>query len=122
VFDELSAAELAAATAEAAEAGLAAARLTAAKRLVAGPASGAGRPAAVVKLLMERDATDPRWERLEPFEQRWSLLVLRIVAAVMDPVGAVADARWRGSTWAAIAVALGGVSAQAAQQRFAARL
>ena len=96
MFDEPTADELAAAAADAADAGLAAARLAAARRLVAGPASGVGRPAAVVTLLMERDETDARWERLGPFERRWSLLVVRIVASVLDPAPAVADARRRG--------------------------
>lgn len=118
MFDELTSDELAAAAAAAADGGLSVARLTAAKRLVEGPATGVGRPTAVVKLLMERDTTDPRWERLQPFEQRWSLLVVRLVAPVMDPVRAVGDARRRGVTWAAIGAALG-VSSQAAQQRFA---
>lgn len=121
MFDDLPADELAAASAQTAEAGLAAARLVAAKRLAAGPASGVGRPAALVALLMARDQADPRWERLWPYEQAWSLLVLRIAAPVMDPVTAVGDARWRGVTWVGIATALG-TSAQAAQQRFGSRL
>ena len=121
VFDELTVDELALAASDAANAGLASARLTAAKRLVAGPAAGVGRPAAVLDLLMARDESDPRWERIGPFEQRWALLVVRIVAP-MDPAPAIADARRRGATWAGIASALGGVSAQAAQQRFAARI
>ena len=122
VFDDLPDAELAAASANAAAAGLASARVYAAKQLVKGPVSGVGRPAGVVDLLVARDEQDSHWERLEPFEQRWSLLVVRIVAPVMDPVEAVADARRRGASWAAIGAALGGVSAQAAQQRFASRL
>ena len=76
----------------------------------------------MVTLLMERDETDARWERLGPFERRWSLLVVQIVASVLDPAPAVADARRRGATWADIGSALGGVSAQAAQQRFAPRI
>ena len=75
----------------------------------------------MVRLLMERDETDARWERLGPFEQRWSLLVIRIVAPVMDPLAAVADARRRGLSWAAIASALG-VAAPTAHERFAARV
>lgn len=118
MFDELSGDELAAASADASAAGLEAARLTAAGRLAKGPAAGIGRPAALVKLLMTRDETDARWERLEPFELRWALLVVRIVAPVMDPAPAVADARRRGATWAAVGAA-SGVSAQAAQQRYA---
>lgn len=97
------------------------ARLAAAKKLVAGPAVGAGRPSAVADLLMSRDESDPRWERLEPFERRWALLVVRIAVRVIDPVAAVADARRRGSSWADIASALG-VTAPAAHERFAARV
>ena len=121
MFDELSGDELAVASADAAAAGLDAARLAAAARLAKGPASGVGRPAALVKLLMARDEAGDHWELLAPFEQRWALLVVRIVAPVMDPAPAVADARLRGVTWAAVGAALGGVSAQAAQQRFASR-
>lgn len=122
VFDDLAPDELAAASTATADAGLFAARAFAVERLIDGPAAGLGRPATLVKLLIDRDEADPRWERLAPFEQRWALLVLRIVAPVMDPVAAVADARLRGATWAAIADALGGVTAQAAQQRFSSKL
>lgn len=121
MFDELTSDELAAAAADAAGAGLDAARLTAAARLAKGPVSGAGRPAALVKLLMARDETDPKWERLEPFERRWSLLVVRIVGSVMDPVAAVRDARRRGASWASVGAALG-VTVQTAHERFAARM
>lgn len=121
MFDEPTDDELAQASRTAAEAGLAAARLIAATRLVDGPGKGVGRPAAVVKLLMARDETDARWERLGPFEHQWALLVIRIVAPVMDPVSAVADARRRGSSWAAIGSALG-VTAQSAHTRFAGRM
>lgn len=121
MFDELSGDELYAASAATAAAGLDAARLAAAARLAKGPAAGLARPPALVKLLMARDVGDESWERLGPFEQRWSLLVLRIVAPVMDPVEAVADARRRGASWAAIAGALG-VKAPTAHERFASRL
>lgn len=122
VFDELSAEELAQASRAVSAAGLESARLTAVGRFTTdGPGRGVGRPAAVVELLMARDDADERWERVAPFEQRWALLVVRIVAAVMDPVGAVADARRRGCSWAVIGAALG-VSAQAAHERFAARV
>lgn len=121
MFDELTGDELTAASAAAAAAGLEAARLSAATRLAKGPASGAGRPAALVKLLMARDEAGEHWELLAPFEQRWALLVVRIVAPVMDPVEAVADARRRGASWAAVGVALG-VKAPTAHERFASRL
>lgn len=118
MFDELAGDELMEASRAVVEAGLAAARLVAADRLLAGPAEGLGTPAALVDLMMARDAADPRWERLEPFERRWSLLVLRLMdARVKDPSEAVADARRRGATWVSIAGALG-VSTQAVHGRF----
>jgi hypothetical protein len=80
-----------------------------------------GPPAAVVDLMMAREAADERWERLAPYEQRWALLVVRIMAAVMDPIEAVGDARRRNCSWALIGTALG-VSAQAAHERFAGRV
>jgi hypothetical protein len=116
VFDDMDPDELAQARARVAAAGLDAARLVAAARLVDGPAVGLGKPAAVVELLMARDRTDTRWERLEPFELRWSLLVVRLMAPT-NPADAVADARRRGASWAAIGSALG-VTAQSAHGRF----
>ncbi|MEY8019111.1 hypothetical protein [Mycobacterium servetii] len=122
VFDDLTDEEVLASATEAAAAGLDAVRLAAADRLVQGPAAGLGDPAAVVQLLMTRDVRDPRWERLAPFEQRWAALVVRITAvAGMDPVAAVADARRRDVSWAALATALG-VTAQSAHRRFADRV
>lgn len=116
VFDELGPAELTEARAQVAAAGLDAARLVAAARLVDGPGAGLGKPAAVVSLLMARDRSDPRWERLEPFELRWSLLVVRLMASA-NPAAAVADARQRGASWAGVGAALG-VKAQSAHGRF----
>ena len=116
VFDDLAVDELAQAQAQVAAAGLSAARLLATTRLVEGPAAGLGKPAVVIGLLMERDRTDTRWERLEPFELRWSLLVVRLMAPT-SPADAVADARRRGASWAAIGTALG-VKAQSAHGRF----
>jgi hypothetical protein len=121
MFDDMTDDELAQASRTAAEAGLAAARLVAATRLTDGPGKGIGRPPAVVKMMMARDQTDARWERLGPYEHQWALLVIRIVAPVMDPVSAVADARRRGSSWATIGTALG-VAAQSAHTRFAGRI
>ncbi|MBS1691188.1 MAG: hypothetical protein JST91_03000 [Actinobacteria bacterium] len=118
MFDDLVGDELMNASRSVVDAGLEAARLVAAKRLLAGPAVGLGKPAALVELLMARDTSDDRWERLEPFEQRWALLVVRLMdARVKDPSEAVADARRRGATWATIAAALG-VTAQAVHGRF----
>lgn len=116
VFDDLGPAELTEARARVAAAGLDAARVVAAERLVDGPAAGLGKPPVVVGLLMARDRSDPRWERLEPFELRWSLLVVRLMASA-NPADAVADARLRGASWAAVGAALG-VKAQSAHGRF----
>jgi hypothetical protein len=116
VFDEMDSDELSQAQAQVAAAGLNAARLVAATRLVDGPAVGLGKPAGVVDLLMARDRADARWERLEPFELRWSLLVVRLMAST-NPADAVADARRRGASWAVIGSALG-VTAQSAHGRF----
>ena len=121
MFDELTDDELETASGQAAAAGLYSARLAAAERLVNGPGSGAGKPQTVVEALMARDEADPRFERLQPWEERWALLVIKIAAPVMDPVAAIADARRRGLSWAAIGAALG-VSAQSAHTRFAARV
>ncbi|MDA3664968.1 hypothetical protein PFJ02_23675 [Mycobacterium xenopi] len=120
VFDELDAEELTAARTRVADAGLDAARRLATTRLVDGPAAGLAKPATVMELLLARDQADPRWERLEPFETRWALLVVRLLAPVMNPAAAVADARRRGATWAAIGEALG-VTAQSAHARFGPR-
>lgn len=122
MFDELTDDELEGAAAAVAAAGLSAARLAAATRLAAGPASSVGRPAVLVTLLMDRDETSPAWDWLGPYEQRWAVLVVRIVAAArMDPLQAVADARRRGTSWAAIGRALG-VTMQTAHGRFAERV
>lgn len=116
MFDDMEPDELTQARAQVAAAGLDAARLVATTRLLDGPGVGLGKPAAVVDLLMARDRTDARWERLEPFELRWSLLVVRLMAPT-NPADAVADARRRGASWAVIGAALG-VTAQSAHGRF----
>lgn len=117
VFDELTEAEAQEAVQEVAAAGLHAARAIAVKRLLAGPAVGLGKPAAIIDLLMARDQADPRWERLAPFERQWALLVLRIAAPSLNPLDAVTDARRRGASWANIGAALG-VTTSAAHERF----
>lgn len=117
-FDDISAGELAEAATEIRAAAYLAARLAAAKRLAAGPAASILKsPSALVAVLMLRDRNDPRFELLAAVEQRWSLLVLRLVNEVMRPDSAVADARARGATWAAIGSALG-VTASSACHRF----
>jgi hypothetical protein len=118
VFDDVPAGELVEARQMVGDAGLEAARGLATERLVAGPASGLGKPAALVELLLARDVADARWERLGPFELRWSLLVLRLLDGVVkDPSVAVHDARRRGATWVQIAAALG-VKTPSAHARF----
>lgn len=117
-FDDLSEADVAAAITEIRAATYQAARLFAARRLVAGPAAGLiGSPAEAVDVLMRRDPNAPHFELLAAVEQRWALLVLRIVNAVLRPDEAVRDARRRGATWAAIGAALG-VTASSACHRF----
>lgn len=120
MFDQLTQDELAAARRDAAADALASARDTATARFIAGPGDGLGPPADLTPLLMSRDSTDPRWERISPFEQRWALLVLQI-AAIADPLEAVSDCRRRGCSWAAIGAALG-VTQQTAHERFAAKV
>lgn len=61
-----------------------------------------------VREVIVRDRADSRFERLEPWEQRWALLVIKICRPCDGPpVMAVADARRRGLSWAAIGRALG---------------
>lgn len=116
MFDELEPDELIQARDEVALAGLEAARRLAATRLLDGPAEGLGKPANLVAALMARDKGDARWERLAPFELRWALLVVRLMAQV-GPAAAVVDARRRGASWAGIASALG-IKQQSAHARF----
>lgn len=118
-FDDLSEAEVSAAAGEARAATYDAARLIAARRLIAATtAAGVVHdPDELVSVLMLRDFGDPRFELLGGVEQRWSLVVLRIVNEVLRPDEAVADARRRGVTWAAIGAALG-VTASSACHRF----
>lgn len=119
-FDDLTDAELDFAAHVARESVYDAARLFAAQRLIdlsVGVSGVVDEPGAAVAVLMGRDSTDPRFELLSAFEQRWSLLVLRITKEVLRPTEAVADARRRGATWAQIGAVLG-VTASSACNRF----
>ena len=118
-FDDLSEGEISAAAAEARAATYDAARLIAARRLIAATTAAGvvNDPDELVSVLMLRDLGDPRFELLSAVEQRWALVVLRIISEVLRPDEAVADARRRGVTWAAIGAALG-VTASSACHRF----
>lgn len=117
VFDTLTADELAEDRATVAAAGLDAARRRATERLLEGPGAGLGPAADVNKLLVDRERFTPAWERLEPFEIRWSLLVLRLVDGPINQLAAIRDARHRGATWAAVGQVLG-ITASTAHTRF----
>jgi hypothetical protein len=116
-FDDLSDAEVAAAADDARAAAYAAVRLIAAERLIGAVTRVVDEPRELVDVLMRRDPDDPRFELLTAVEQRWALVVLRIVNEVLRPDEAVTDARRRGATWAAIGAALG-VTASSACHRF----
>ena len=118
-FDDVSDGWLSATHAAASAAALHTARLAAAGELVAGPAAGHPITAEeAVEILLARDITDPRFDILQPYESRWALLVVRGVLGLDVASDAVSDARDRGTTWASIADIMGGVTPQAAQQRF----
>lgn len=116
-FDDLSDAEVSAAADQARAAVYDAARLIAARRLISTATRVVDDPEQLVDVLMRRDPDDPRFELLTAVEQRWALVVLRIVNEVLRPDEAVADARRRGVTWAGIGAALG-VTASSACHRF----
>ncbi|RFZ07532.1 hypothetical protein DSM43518_03338 [Mycobacterium marinum] len=118
-FDDLTDDALAAASDVVAAAALHEARLEATRLLIAGPGAGVGADAVgALEALMASDHGDPRYELLHAFEKPWSLLVVRILAAVSDPRPAIKDARRRGVTVPAIAKSLG-VSHQAIYSRYA---
>jgi hypothetical protein len=106
-FDDLSDAEVAAAADHARTAAYAAVRLTAARHLIGAVIGVVDEPEELVDVLMRRDLGDLRFELLTAVEQRWALVMLRIVNEVMRPNEAIADARRRGASWAAIGAALG---------------
>jgi hypothetical protein len=118
-FDDVSDDWLLAAQAAASAAALHAARLAAAGALVAGPVAGHPFTAEeTVEILLARDIADPRFDIIQPYESRWALLVVRAALGLDVANDAVSDARDRGTTWASIAEIMGGVTPQAAQQRF----
>lgn len=118
VFDDLTVDDLAHDRSIVVAAGIHAAQLRATERLLEGPATTLGTAQEVHQLLISRDTANPAWEWLSPFEIRWSLLVLRMVDGTSNQVAAIADARQRGASWAAIGQALG-VTAASAHTRFA---
>jgi hypothetical protein len=118
-FDDVTTDWIASSRKAAVEAALRAARLAAAERLLSGPAAGHRLTAVeAVDVLLARDNTDPTYDVLQPYESRWAVLVVRIVLGTDVAGDAVSDARARGTTWATIGEALGGLSPQAVQQRF----
>lgn len=74
-------------------------------------------PDYITEILLRRNPGDPNYERLQPFEERWSLLVLRLLNTVLDPAPAVSDAHSRGASWADIGAALG-IARQTAHNRW----
>lgn len=118
-FDEVDDSWVEKVAAEVAAAALHTARIAAAARLVEGPVAGRPlTPSEVVELLLRRDEQHPLWDTIAPYEQRWALLVIRAVDNVTNlAMASTADARRRGTSWAAIGRALGGITPQAAQRR-----
>lgn len=115
-FDEVDDSWVEKVAAEVAAAALHTARIAAAARLVEGPVAGRPlTPSEVVELLLRRDEQHPLWDTIAPYEQRWALLVIRAVDNVTNlAMAATADARRRGTSWAAIGRALGGSPASSA--------
>lgn len=120
VFDDLSGEEIATQQDRIAAAALASARRVASTCLAGGPGLGL-EPDRITDVLIRRDAADPVFERLAPFEERWALLVIRLLHAVLDPAPAVADAHVRGASWADIGGALG-IARQTAHNRFSGKM
>lgn len=120
VFGDLSGEEITAQQDRIAAAALASARRVASICLADGPGLGL-EPDRITEVLIRRDAADPVFERLAPFEERWALLVIRLLRAVLDPASAVADAHARGASWADIGGALG-IARQTAHNRFSGKV
>lgn len=97
---------------------LTAARRIASTWLASGPGLGLAADQ-ITDTFIQRDAIDPHYLRLAPFEKRWALLVLRLLRGVMDPTRAVDDAHARGASWRDIGYALG-IAHQTAHNRFGA--
>jgi hypothetical protein len=126
---DVSADDLTATAARISAAALGCARLAATEHLLntlqASGVTITGSAEALTDVLTRRDTTNPLFQALAPYEQRWALLVVRFADnANRDPHlvdrTAVDDARRRGVTWQTIADALG-VTQQAAHGRYAAR-
>jgi hypothetical protein len=67
----------------------------AAERLVPVLGSTAADPTATVTVLMARDPDDESYDILRGFEQRWAVLVVRLLEPVTNPAAAIRDARSR---------------------------
>lgn len=104
-FDELDDGDLKEGGARIGAAALNAARVVAAERLAAVLPS-AGDASTTVEAFMARDPADPLYDLLKGFEQRWALLVVKLLEPVTNPAAAIRDARTRGVTVASIAEAL----------------
>jgi hypothetical protein len=106
-FDDFDEQALNVARGRIADAALATARIVAAERLSSALGSNAADPATTVEVLLARDPADDRYDILKAFEQRWALLVIKLLEPIISPATAIRDARARGVTVAAIADALG---------------
>lgn len=95
---------------------LASARSVASGWLATGPGMGLA-PRLITEALLNRDASDPYYSRLAPYEKPWALLVVRLLRGAMDPSAAVDAAHIRGASWADIGGALG-IARQTAHNRF----
>ncbi|SHU67241.1 Uncharacterised protein [Mycobacteroides abscessus subsp. abscessus] len=116
VFDDLTTDDLAAYRAQIVEDSFKSARHIASTFLANGPGNGLT-PQVITDTLLRHDLNDPHYERLAPFEKRWTVLVVRILDTVADPTLAVRYAHSRGASWSDIGKALG-LSRQTAHKRF----
>ena len=116
-FDDLDDSALRNARDRIAEAALTTARLIAAERLSSAIGAGAPDPETVVSVLLARDPADDRYDLLRGFEQRWALMVIKLLEPVTNPAAAIRDARLRGVTISSIADLLG-IASQTVYQRY----